>query len=142
MSNDKPIFEGWAILELMGHRRLGGYVSQAEMFGTAMLRIDVPGPDETCALCCGGKVEAVGADGPIVCGACEGKGQKPTIAATQFYSGGSIYCLTPTTEEVARAVAAHIISLRRYGAGNCRHCRQSPRARGGPRSRRRPGLRR
>jgi len=68
-------FEGWAILELMGHRRVGGYVRQVEIFGTAMCRVDVPGPE-------------AGA-----------------VAATQFYSGGSIYCLTPTTETIARAIA-------------------------------------
>ena len=43
MSN--PAFEGWAILELMGHRRLGGYVQEVTLFGAAMCRIDVPGPD-------------------------------------------------------------------------------------------------
>lgn len=73
--SENETFEGWAILELMGHRRLGGYVRQVEMFGAAMCRLDVPGP----------------ADGEV--------------AATQFYGGSSIYCLTPTTEPMARAVA-------------------------------------
>lgn len=73
--NEQDTFEGWAILELMGHRRLGGYVRQVEMFGAAMCRIDVPGPDGD------------------------------QIAATQFYSGSSIYCLTPATEPMARAAA-------------------------------------
>lgn len=70
-------YEGWAILELMGHRRLGGYIKQVEQYGTAMVRIDVPGTD----------------------------GQDP---ATQFYSGSSLYCVTPTTEEVARGLAERI----------------------------------
>lgn len=35
-------FEGWAILELMGHRQRGGYVQDVEMFGGKMLRIDIP----------------------------------------------------------------------------------------------------
>lgn len=34
-------YEGWAIVELMGHRRLIGKVSEATIAGTAMLRIDV-----------------------------------------------------------------------------------------------------
>ena len=42
---EKQGFEGWAILELMGHRKLGGYVRQVEMFGGAMCRIDVPGSE-------------------------------------------------------------------------------------------------
>lgn len=65
-------FEGWAIVELMGHRRLAGRVSEASQYGVAMLRLDV-----------------YDADGKV---------------ATQFYGGASIYCLTPTTEELARRV--------------------------------------
>lgn len=64
-------YSGWAIVELMGHVRLAGRVSEEPMFGTALLRIDVP----------------------------EGDGY-----TTQYASGGSIYRLTPCSEEVARAV--------------------------------------
>lgn len=64
-------FEGWAIVELMGHRRLAGKVSEATIAGAAMLRLDIP---------------------------CE-----PPV--TQYYGGSSIYCLTPTTEEIAVALA-------------------------------------
>lgn len=71
---EKQTFEGWAILELMGHRRLGGYVRQVEMFGGALCRIDVPASED-----------------------------EP--AATQFYSAAAIYCVTPTTEEMACRVA-------------------------------------
>lgn len=67
-------FEGWAICELMGHRRLAGYVREVSMFGTSMLRLDVPS-----------------ADGDT--------------RATQFYSGAAVFCITPTTEEIARAMA-------------------------------------
>lgn len=35
-------FEGWAILELMGHRRLAGAVSEALIAGAPFVRIDVP----------------------------------------------------------------------------------------------------
>jgi hypothetical protein len=38
-------FKQWAILELMGHRKLAGLVSEESRFGTVMCRIDVPGPD-------------------------------------------------------------------------------------------------
>ncbi|HET9954143.1 MAG TPA: hypothetical protein VFQ61_06550 [Polyangiaceae bacterium] len=38
-------FEGWAILELMGHRRLAGRVQEVEQFGAKMCRIDVPGAE-------------------------------------------------------------------------------------------------
>jgi hypothetical protein len=38
-------FKGWAILELMGHRRLAGFVQEVTLAGAGMLRIDVPGKD-------------------------------------------------------------------------------------------------
>lgn len=69
-------FEGWAIVEIMGHRRLAGHVSEVTIAGAQMLRIDVPGK--------------TGAD---------------PVKATQYYGGSSIFCLTPTTEEVARKEA-------------------------------------
>lgn len=72
-------FAGWCILELFGHRRLGGYVTEQEIAGAAFIRIDVP--DEP---------------GPT--------GQE--YQATQFYSASAIYAITPTTEEIARALAA------------------------------------
>ena len=71
-------FASWAILELMGHRRLAGYVTEAEVAGGKFIRIDVPGKD--------------------------GHGPRSTVA-TQFYAASSVYCLTPTTEEIARKVA-------------------------------------
>jgi hypothetical protein len=79
-ATERPPFEGWAILELMGHRRLGGYVSEATVAGAGFLRIDVPGDDS-------------GAD-------------PDSMVASQFYSPSSVYCLTPVTEAMARAVAA------------------------------------
>lgn len=63
--------EGWVILELMGHRRLAGYLTDVEVGGGRMLRIDVP--------------------------------TEPP--ATQFYNGAAVYCITPTSEGTARAVA-------------------------------------
>lgn len=68
-----PAFEGWAILELMGHRRLAGRVSEATIGGGSFLRLDVPGENGD--------------------------------MATQFYSPSAVYCITPTTEDIARAVA-------------------------------------
>ena len=35
-------FEEWAVLELMGHRRLAGKVTEATIGGGAFLRIDIP----------------------------------------------------------------------------------------------------
>jgi hypothetical protein len=74
MATESPKFEGYCILELMGHRRLGGFVREQEIAGSGFLRIDVPGDGDA-------------------------------IVATQFYPPSAVYCLTPTTEEIARAVA-------------------------------------
>ena len=46
MENDKSYAE-WSILELLGHRRLAGYVTEQEIAGKGFLRIDIPGPDAT-----------------------------------------------------------------------------------------------
>jgi hypothetical protein len=67
-------FNDWVIIELMGHRRLAGYLSEVEIGGEGFLRLDVPGRD-----------------GP---------------SATQFYRPAAVYCITPTTEDLARSVAA------------------------------------
>lgn len=75
--SEAKVFESWAILELMGHRRLGGFVSEVEMAGVGMFRIDVP--------------ELV-------------DGDTRHAAATQFYAPAAVYAITPTTEEIARAV--------------------------------------
>ena len=71
-----PTFEGWAFLELMGHRKLAGFVREQNFAGAGLIRIDVPGDD-----------------GNI---------------ATQFYSPSALYCLTPTTEDMARRFAKNV----------------------------------
>lgn len=38
-------FGEWAILELMGHRRLAGYVQECQIGGAGFLRIDIPEAD-------------------------------------------------------------------------------------------------
>jgi hypothetical protein len=41
-----PAFEGWAVVELFGHRKLAGRVSEAEIAGAGFVKLDVPGPGE------------------------------------------------------------------------------------------------
>jgi hypothetical protein len=72
--SEREAFKGWCILELMGHRRLGGFVSDAELAGGAFVRIDIP------------------CDPP----------------ATQFYAPAAVYCITPTTEAIARELARKV----------------------------------
>jgi hypothetical protein len=73
---DDDGFAGWVILKLMGHRRLGGKVREATIAGAPIVRIDIPHPQEL-----------------------------EVMASTQFYSPTAIYAITPTTEEIARAIA-------------------------------------
>lgn len=42
MSVDVQKFEQWAILEIMGHNRFAGRVSEETIAGAAFLRIDIP----------------------------------------------------------------------------------------------------
>lgn len=69
-------FEGWAILELMGHRRLAGMLTEREIAGHRFLRLDVhDGTDQV---------------------------------VTQFYSPSSVYAITPSTEQICRALGARL----------------------------------
>lgn len=68
-------FQGWAILELMGHRRVYGHVQEVTLAGAGFLRVDVY------------------------------EGEAEAAKVTQFYPPSSVYCLTPTTEAAAREAA-------------------------------------
>lgn len=35
-------FEQWCVIEIMGHKRLAGLVTETSLAGAAMLRVDVP----------------------------------------------------------------------------------------------------
>lgn len=41
----EQLIEVWAIVELMGHVKMAGRVTEEEHFGTKMGRIDIPSPD-------------------------------------------------------------------------------------------------
>lgn len=50
MTNDQqqtqtPAFSEWAILELFGHRRVAGHVSEVQVAGAGMYRVDIPAAD-------------------------------------------------------------------------------------------------
>lgn len=74
-------FDSWAIVEVMGHNRFAGRVSEQAIGGASFVRIDVP------------EVERSGQKFP---------------GFTKLFGGGAIYSITPVTEETARGVAATI----------------------------------
>ncbi len=76
MNAEAQKLEMWAIVEVMGHNRFAGFVTEQPVGGASLLRIDVP------------EVEG-------------------RAAFTKFIGVGSIYAITPCTEETARAFAAH-----------------------------------
>lgn len=41
----RPPFEHWAVVELMGHVRLAGHVTEQELFGAKLGRIEIPQKD-------------------------------------------------------------------------------------------------
>ncbi len=72
---DTETFEGWVILELMGHRKMSGFLREQQIGGASFLRLDITDENDV----------ALG---------------------TQFYSPSAVYCITPTTEVMAKAYAA------------------------------------
>jgi hypothetical protein len=74
--NNSESFGVWAILELMGHTKLAGFVTEEKRFGSEIGRIDIPTDRED-----------------------------PSKFFTQYFGGQTIYRLTPCTEQVARAFA-------------------------------------
>ena len=63
----------WAVVELFGHDRVAGFVTEQEIAGSAFVRVDVPGDEAT-------------GDG-----------------FSKLYGPSAIYSITPVAEEVALA---------------------------------------
>lgn len=40
--SEQDSYEGWTLVEQLGHKRLAGYVRSVEIAGAGMLRVDVP----------------------------------------------------------------------------------------------------
>lgn len=90
-------FEGWAVCELFGHKRMAGYIGSQEVGGGTLLRLDVPATDPT------ERELAAHVASPHYYGE-----PHPTTAYTKLLGLGAIYGITPCTEEVARRAAREI----------------------------------
>tara|TARA_R110002072_G_scaffold238769_2_gene396367 strand:+ start:288963 stop:289310 length:348 start_codon:yes stop_codon:yes gene_type:complete len=75
---DTATFETWAIVDVMGHQRFAGYLTERTIGGKAFLQIDVP--------------EVFGKQ----------------AAFSRILGPDSIYAIQPVTEEVARDIAREL----------------------------------
>ena len=80
----EPGFEGWALLELMGHRKRAGYVREVELAGTKVLRIDMP------------------------CGKDEAEQDRVIV---EYYSASALFALRPSDEATIRGELAILIGM-------------------------------
>jgi len=78
MSDSAEKFDCWGVVEVMGHSRYAGRVTEQAIGGCAFVRVDVP---------------AVGG----------------RIAFTKLLGQGSIFAITPCSEDAAKNVAAQIV---------------------------------
>lgn len=81
--------ETWAIVEVMGHKRFAGFVTEQTFGSAALIRVDVPETEQ----------DVRTADGPA---------KRTTQAYSKLIGVGSIYCITPCTEAVAKLAAQQI----------------------------------
>ncbi len=79
MSETVQKFEQWCVVEIMGHKRFAGFVSEETIGGSSFVRIDVP------------EIEI--------------DNERKLPAFTKLFGSGSIYCLSPCTKETAIAFA-------------------------------------
>ena len=70
-SPSTPEYEGWAIIEIMGHTKAVGQIKEVSMAGTVLLKVNIPDPENGETL------------------------------LTQYYGGSSIFSVTPCDKETA-----------------------------------------
>lgn len=86
MPEEQAKFEGWAIVEVMGHQSYAGRVSTEYFGGAAFFRVDVPAmPESTVTQYGSNYIRAASPEYSKLIGA------------------GSIYAITPSTEGAVRA---------------------------------------
>jgi len=89
-ANESTKFESWAIIELFGHNRLAGHVTEQTIGGCAFIRVDVPA------------IEARKTK----------YGDCPAVPAfTKYLTQGAIYAMTPCSEDAAYKALEEFRSL-------------------------------
>lgn len=96
MENQQAKFDGWAIVDVLGHQRYVGYVT-TEAYGQAVLfRIDVPALDERERV-----TKQPGYHGGQYLPAGTTVKEGPVDGYSKLIGAGSIYAITPCTKEAA-----------------------------------------
>lgn len=95
-------FDGWAIVDVLGHQRYVGYVT-TEAYGQAVLfRIDVPALEERERVT---KRPGYAGDRYLPAGSTVKEGA--VAGYTKLIGAGSIYAITPCTKEAALEAVEH-----------------------------------
>ena len=81
MEGESQKLDTWGVLELFGHLKLAGRISEQSVGGDSLIRIDVPEVNRN------------------------GTALHPY---TRYFGAKAVYSLSPTSEQIARAVAAAI----------------------------------
>lgn len=103
-------FEGWAIVELMGHQREVGYVT-TEAYGQAVLfRIDTPGLPEREFVLTHPEWTDVGESSRSWTPAGSKVKRAEVAARSRLVAPGSLYAINPCTEEAARTAIESNVS--------------------------------
>lgn len=93
---EQAAFNDWAVVEVMGHNTFAGHVTTQAFGGAVLFRIDVPElPEYEDVLKYGEYIDGVA----VPCGSKVMRGKIPGY--TKLIGAGSIYAITPCTEETA-----------------------------------------
>lgn len=97
-------FEGWAVVEMMGHQREIGFVTTEYFGGAALFRVDTPEiPEREYEL---KRPQWIGAQ-HVPAGSKVKRSGIP--AKSRFVAPGALYALTPCTEETARQAIEEMV---------------------------------
>jgi hypothetical protein len=97
-------FEGWAIVEQMGHNRYAGFVTTEYFGGTALFRIDVPALEERERTT---KRPEYDSDGRYLPAGVKVK-ESAVQGYTKYIGPSSLFALTPCTEAAVLAAIEEI----------------------------------
>lgn len=82
MAESTAPFDQWGIVEVMGHKKYAGHITEQVIGGASLIRVDVPEVALTT--------------------------ERNVPPYSKLIGAGSIYMITPTSEEVARKAAIRL----------------------------------